>query len=264
MSLGRAVVPMMLAGLATVVVIDPSPHLRWRRGVGAARTSTGTMLLVSVAVVSTIVAWRAPVVWVAAPVLLAAGGYVVRARLVAMQRRRWAADRRQMVIELCDALVAELRAGLGERRALANACRPWPELEPIVAGSRLGGEPATAFRRLASAPGADGLRLVAACWDVSARSGAGLAAVLDQVGAALRDGAEARAEVTAALGPPRATAKLLAVLPLLGLGLGTSMGARPIEFLLTTPIGLGCLGLGLVLVVLGVWWVERLAAAVEE
>jgi tight adherence protein B len=90
-----------------------------------------------------------------------------------------------------------------------------------------------------------------------------LAQVLDRLAAGLRSDDEARAEVTAALGPPRATAKMLAVLPVFGLVLGSSMGARPIDFLLHTGPGLGCLLGGVCLALLGVSWVERLATAAE-
>jgi tight adherence protein B len=174
------------------------------------------------------------------------------------------ARRRAEVIELCDALVAELRAGLPAQRAIANACRPWPELAPVVATARLGGDLAAAFRKAAQMPGAHGLRLVAASWEVSGRSGAGLAAVLDRVSGALREDEEAHAEVTAALGSPRATAKLLAGLPLVGLGLGTAMGVNPVPFLFTTAVGNGCLVIGVSLALVGLWWVERLASAVGD
>lgn len=169
-----------------------------------------------------------------------------------------------MVIELCDGLVAELRAGLPAQAVVANACGPWPELAPVVATARLGGDLPAALRRASRAPGAAGLRLVAASWEVSGRSGAGLASVLERVGVALRDDEEAHSEVASALGPPRATAKMLAVLPLFGLGLGASTGANPVRFLVGTTLGVGCLVAGLVLAAAGLWWVERLAAAVEE
>ena len=57
---------------------------------------------------------------------------------------------------------------------------------------------------------------------------AALAVVLDRIGVGLRDEEEARAEVAASLAPARATAKLLAGLPVFGLALGMSMGARPL------------------------------------
>ena len=53
------------------------------------------------------------------------------------------------------------------------------------------------------------------------------------------------------------------MLPLLGLGLGASIGAHPLEFLVGTSWGLVCLFGGAGLALLGLWWVERLAAAAE-
>ena len=46
--------------------------------------------------------------------------------------------------------------------------------------------------------------------------------------------------MAASLAPARATAKLLACLPVFGLALGMSMGARPLDFLLGS--GLGAVG----------------------
>ncbi len=104
---------------------------------------------------------------------------------------------------------------------------------------------------------------MAAAWEVAGSSGTALASVLDRTARGLRDDDDARAEVLAALGPPRATARMLALLPLFGLALGASIGAHPIEFLVGTSWGLGCLFGGVGLALVGVWWVERLAAAAE-
>jgi len=180
-----------------------------------------------------------------------------------LQERRRQVGRRQMVLEVCDALSAELRTGLPSGPAVAHACTDWPELEPVVATAQLGGGIPEALRTAAHLPGAEALRLVAAGWEVSQQSGAALAGVLDQLGAGLRDEEEVRAEVEASLGPPRATARMLAVLPLMGIALGASIGADPLGFLFGTPLGIGCLGVGAVLAGIGVWWVERLARAVE-
>lgn len=221
------------------------------------------LVVVSVIVVPRWVGVAQMRVVVLLPILLVLG-LVCRALLHGWRERTARARRRALVIELCDALVAELQAGLPMQQVVVNACGAWPELAPVVATARLGGDIAAAFRSAANQPGADGLRLVAAGWHVSGRSGAGLAAVVDQVGAALREGEEAHAEVTAALGSPRATAKLLAGLPLIGLGLGTAMGVDPLTFLLSTTVGNGCLMLGASLALAGLWWVERLAVAVER
>lgn len=200
--------------------------------------------------------------------ILAVGALAVAAvgrRLIADWRRREAQRRwRSAVVEFCDALSAELEAGLPAVTAMERACASWPELAGVVNAARLGDDVAAALRRSAtSMPGAEGLRSVAAAWDVAARSGAALAVVLTRVATGLRSDEEARAEVTAALGPPRATAKMLAVLPLFGIALGVSMGADPLRFLLQSGAGVGCLAIGTALALAGLWWVERLASAAE-
>jgi tight adherence protein B len=177
--------------------------------------------------------------------------------------RRLARRRRVAVIELCDALSAELQAGAPVRPALELACRGDPDWTLVATTARSGGDVVRALRLCAERPGAEGLRVVAAAWEVTARSGGALSDVLDRVGAGLRDEQEARAEVSSHLAPARATAKLLAALPIFGLALGTSMGAHPLGVLLGSGLGLGCLAVGLGLAGLGVVWVDRLARAVE-
>ncbi len=177
--------------------------------------------------------------------------------------RRVRRQRACAVIEFCDALAAELRAGLPAVAAIERAVAVWPAWSAVATASRLGGDVAGTLRVAGAEPGAGGLRAVAAAWQVAECSGAALADVLDQIGAGLRSDEDARSEVIASLAPPRATAKMLAVLPVFGLGLGTAMEARPVDFLLRTTVGLGCLGGGVVLALVGLLWVERLADAVE-
>lgn len=188
---------------------------------------------------------------------------VVRRLVDASRRRRARGLRSSAVIELCDALSAELRAGLPPVVAIERAVIVWPSWSPIVTAARLGGDVPGALRAAGADSGAEGLKAVAAAWEVAEQSGAALADVLDQIAVGLRSDDEARAEVVAALAPPRATAKMLAALPVFGLGLGYSMDADPLDFLLHTTVGLGCLGAGVGLALVGLWWVERLADAVE-
>jgi tight adherence protein B len=199
--------------------------------------------------------------------LAVAGGFVVVAiarGMVRTRRRRQARRLRQRdVLAMCDDLSAELRAGIPTLTAVDRACAGRAELGPVSASARLGGDVSAALRRCAERPGAEGLRAVAAAWEVANTSGASLAVVVDRIAAGLRSDDDARAEVLASLGPPRATARLLAVLPLFGLALGSSIGADPIRFLVGTPWGLGCLITGAVLALAGIWWVERLASAAE-
>jgi tight adherence protein B len=65
--------------------------------------------------------------------------------------------------------------------------------------------------------------------------------------------------VSAELAAPRSTGKLMAALPLVGVGLGYLLGGRPLEWLVAGPPGWACLLLGLLLAAAGVLWIERLA-----
>jgi tight adherence protein B len=165
---------------------------------------------------------------------------------------------------LCDALAAELHAGLPAATALSRACGDDLELAHVVRMAGLGADVSEALRVLGARPGGEGIRAIAAGWATAARSGASLAMVLDRIADALRDQQAARAEVESALGPPRATARMLAVLPGFGVLLGTAMGAAPLAFLARTSAGRLCLLGGVALALIGVVWVERLASAAER
>ncbi|NEB95301.1 type II secretion system F family protein, partial [Streptomyces bauhiniae] len=112
-------------------------------------------------------------------------------------------------------------------------------------------------------PGAEGLLGLAACWRVAVDQGAGLAAGLDRLDGALRAERDQRADLRAQLSGARATALLLAVLPLFGLLLGAAMGADPLRVLLHTGAGLGCLVAGAVFEGAGVWWAARIVRGAE-
>lgn len=228
--------------------------------------------------------WRERLPW-AATVAVAGCGFLVRglldlmlvvdlavasvvaafaALLVKRARARAAAARRRTrVVAACDSLVAELRSGRPPQLALEQVAEEWLELAPAASGARLGGDVPGALRQLASLPGAEPLTEVAAAWQVSIRSGAGLAEVLDRLGAALREQEDINRETAAAVAPARATAQLLAVLPLVGLGLGAALGGDPLHVLLGTPVGSVLLALGTALALAGVLWVERLVTAAE-
>ena len=67
-----------------------------------------------------------------------------------------------------------------------------------------------------------------------------------------------RRAVQAELAGPRATAGMLAILPLAGLVLAAGLGADPLHVLLETPVGWVCLVAGLGLDGLGLLWTGRL------
>lgn len=184
----------------------------------------------------------------------------------AQARRRAAAEERAGAVEACGALAAELRAGRPPAEAIAAAAGvavgPLREvLHAAAASAGLGGNVAAALQSPATgAPTAvpEVLRALAACWTVCATSGSGLAAAVDRLAEGLRAEQAQRRAVDAELAGPRATAGLLAVLPLAGLLMAGGLGADPLHVLLHTPLGLVCLTAGLALEGCGLWWTHRL------
>lgn len=184
-----------------------------------------------------------------------------RGELSTPLRGRSPALRREAdVVEACVALGAELQAGAPVPRALAAVAEDWPELfKPAAAASATGGDVAAALRASADTPGAGSLRAVAAGWDVTDRTGAALSRTVMAIADALRAEAAIRREATSQLATARATARLLAVLPFGTLLLLSGGDGAALSFLLSTPIGLGCLVGTLLFVAAGLWWVDRLA-----
>jgi tight adherence protein B len=194
---------------------------------------------------------------------------VSAAVVVAVRRVRRARQLRHIqagVVDLCRAAAAELRAGHASPQAFMAAAHAAPTelagcLRPAVAVALRGdvGDLADAIALAASNAGCGGLRGIAACWRVAAASGAALAPAIDRVADALQDEIDIGRDVTSTLAGPRATVHLLAGLPVLGLLLGTAIGARPVDFLLRSGPGFGCLLVAVALDAAGVAWARRIA-----
>lgn len=164
------------------------------------------------------------------------------------------------VVEACVSMASELRAGRSMDQALRVAGRRWPHIFGAVTGRlATGGDPVTELRRIARRPGAEQLAAVAAAVEVSGTTGASMADTLTCVADALRDEAEQRHEARSQLATARATARLLAVLPIITVALFSTGERRAIDFLLTHPVGLACLVAALVFVLTGLAWVERVS-----
>ena len=198
-------------------------------------------------------------------VLLTTAVVVGGARLLAAHRLSVASQReRQRVVELCEALEAELAAGQTPIAALARAAEEWPLLGPASRVAAAGGDVPSSLRSLAGQPGTAALRVVAAAWQVAHRAGHGLADSLSRVATDLRAVEQTRRIVTGELASARATARLLAVLPAFALAIGSGAGANPWAFLVGHPVGLACLVSGLAFAYLGLAWIEALARDVER
>ena len=171
-------------------------------------------------------------------------------------RARDAQLTRAGLIELADALHAELRAGAPPREALGRAARDQPRLAAVAAAARSpAGDVGSALHELATtAPGGAAADDLATVWLVCETTGGRLAAPVARLAGAWRDDEQVRREVTAALAGPRATAVLLAALPFAGLGMGAALGAGPIALLRQPSVALVVLVPGLLLEVAGLLW----------
>ncbi|MDJ1131901.1 type II secretion system F family protein [Streptomyces iconiensis] len=195
----------------------------------------------------------------------------VRRWLLRREKDRVRRARESAVVELCAAVAGELRAGWQPDRALLAVERAdgavvrgfGDEGAAVLAAARFGGDVPGALREAGRLPGAEGLRGVAACWQVAVEGGAGLAEGLDQVAGALRAERDQREDVRAQLAGPRSTALALALLPVCGLLLGSAMEADPVHVLLHTPAGLVCLAVGLALEAAGLAWAGRIVRTAD-
>lgn len=170
------------------------------------------------------------------------------------------------ITELLSALAAELSAGQPTGMALEAATiglEP-PPCPRALAAYRTGADVADALRADARAPGAQALRGLAACWEVSERSGAGLAVAVARLAASLRAGADADAQLAGEVAAVRTSARLLAGLPLLGLLIGQWIGAEPLAWLTGSWVGRGVLLAGVTLEGLGIAWLRRMVSATRS
>ncbi|MFL6088996.1 MAG: type II secretion system F family protein [Aeromicrobium sp.] len=176
--------------------------------------------------------------------------------------RRAAAEFRADIARVLNSVSAELRAGVeplaAVRAAVADEAAAWSPVRSPDAADMV-----EALRTVSARPGGESLAEVAAAWQIADQTGSPLANVLDRMAAAVRAEVELDREVAVEAAPARATGRLMALLPLAGLGLGMMLGVNPIRVLLTTGIGVTCLVAGLGLAGLGVWQIERIVSSVE-
>lgn len=190
---------------------------------------------------------------------IAAISAIVRWQRNRQRRSRAEAARRAQIIEACDVLAADLSAGRPPQDALEGASASCADLRVAAAAAKLGGDVAGALTLAAESPGAEGLRALGAAWRVAEESGAAFATIVERLADSLRADEAIRRQIAANLAGTRSTAHLLAGLPLFGTALGYAIGANPLNFLTTTPVGWLCLTAGLALTTIGLLWTDRLA-----
>lgn len=254
---------MALAGSGVLCLPSNVGLDRLRRGIPAPAAGapgnyplwTFVLLVAAIGTATAMIAGPAGGVLVAGA--LPVGRWAWRSRREIKGRKKSAVD----MVSALRALVAELRAGT----------RPATAAESIA--GEFTGEAAILLRRLATATSfGEGERVrlgpeledsavastVTRAWALGERHGLPLAELLDAVRRDAEAGIRFGEQVTARMSGPRASAGVLAVLPLAGLILGEAMGAQPGRVLLATGAGQALLLIGGLLLGAGALWSLRL------
>ncbi|MCU1676360.1 MAG: rane protein, partial [Frankiales bacterium] len=130
-------------------------------------------------------------------------------------------------------------------------------LTEAAAAGALGGSVAESLAR--DGPWVRLLAPVAASWAACEAAGAPLAPALAGVSSALAAERDHRRTVDSELAGPRLTGWLLAALPLFGFAVAATLGSRPLDVLLGTPLGAACLAAAAALDAAGVAWLRALS-----
>jgi tight adherence protein B len=199
------------------------------------------------------------------------GGLVAGAVLTAMIYRILKQGKRNKALKAATealsnglgGVIDELRAGAHPAAAAEGAAQDTPApagevLKAAAATARLGGDVERTLRELRQPLLKSAVDQLAKAWQVSAKHGVALADVLDATRRDLDQRAAFARQVHARMAGPRASAAVLAGLPVFGVLLGELSGARPLHVLTTTTAGQFLLVLGAMFLAAGLWWTKRI------
>jgi tight adherence protein B len=170
------------------------------------------------------------------------------------------------VLGLLDLVRAGVLAGLPPHRALAVAAA---ELGPrsgvgTTLGRSLDVHGIPDWGAVEAELGAGALALVAQAWQLSDRVGVPVAEALETAARLVRAELDRSGRLSVVLAGPRATARLLATLPVGGVLLALAFGVDPLRLYAATPASGACLLIGVVFLLLGRVWTGRLVAGVTR
>jgi tight adherence protein B len=181
------------------------------------------------------------------------------------RRRSRSRPRTEQLAAALRTLAAELRAGSTPSEALIRSTGSPPLWPSAITAARFGEPIDAGFKADADRDPELGHALLqlAACWHVGINRGSGLVVSLDRLVLSLRAQQEVRATVRNELAAPRATSRMLAFLPVVGVAMGYLLGADPISWFFGTSAGFAVLVIAIVLTVLGAIWTHRIVQQVE-
>ncbi len=246
----------LLAAALLLVPRPPQQRLLRRRKV----VPRQTMAVVGICCASVVGVMLPAAVVLAAVVLAIALG--VRRRRGHRARQRMAEG--QTLASALEVLVGELSVGAHPARALAVAAEEsggavGAALGVVGARAQLGGDVVGGLLAAAdsSLVPTYWYRL-ATCWHLAAQHGLAISLLIRTAHRDIVERQRFTARVEAGLAGARATAAILAGLPVIGVFFGQLIGARPLEFLLGGSVGGWILVVGVLLVCAGLAWSDRI------
>lgn len=256
---------MSIAALALglALLTAPRPRRRWpsvpRRRLRAVRIPLA-LWLTGVLIALTVVA--PPGVVVAAAMALGTAAARTRRR----RRSRERAAEAAALEGALDVLVGELRIGAHPVSAFDTAAAETEgvaaaSLRTVAARARMGADVAAGLRSVATRSALPAYwRRLAVCWELAQSRGLAIATLVHMAQRDIVARERFSAQVNAGMAGARTTATVLAVLPLLGVGLGELIGAQPLRFLFSS--GQWLLVIGVALTCLGLAWSDRITSGV--
>lgn len=189
----------------------------------------------------------------------------LRTWLSARGARARRSDPQRRLVQGLRALAAELASGSAPVTALERSAGEPPLWPRALAAAHFGESVDNGLRQDAhdNPKLAQQLRQLAACWSVGVAHGSGLASSIDRLSLSVQAQFELRDVLRSELAAPRATSRMLSLLPAIGITLGYLLGADPIGWFLGSPIGAIVLAAAVGLTGIGVVWSRRIVARVD-
>ncbi|AXE37783.1 type II secretion system F family protein [Acidipropionibacterium virtanenii] len=220
-----------------------------------ARMLEGVAALLAI-VIAALAAGPSGAVW-------AVGATIIAATVVRVggehRRRSLRRTRGRQVAEAARALAGRLSIGDVPSVALTSVAREQPVLAAALRAQVVSADVPAALMTAAGVPGQESLAGLARAWRMAQLTGAPLAGATSAVADAMRRRTRLEATLEAELAGPRASGRLMGLLPVAGLLMAHTVGAGPAGFLVGSWPGRICVLAAVGLSCAGVLWSESIA-----